>query len=695
MPVVRARGEDESLSVSEPTAVETRQDHAGAGHGSKIRFVPGLDGLRGVAVLAVMLFHAGVQWFGGGLLGVDVFFVLSGFLVTSLLLSEHARTGTVKLRQFWARRARRLLPGLFVLLAGVCAYARWASTGTSPAQIRSDAFSTLAYVANWHYITAGQNYFNRYAPPSPLLHTWSLAVEEQFYLIWPLVVLLVLKHFGRRTLGWTAAFLAASSAAVCAALYLTGASVNRLYYGTDTRAQAIMIGAVLAVLIPMSKDRSLSGRSSRLVGVLGIAGAGAVVYSLHAVQGTGPFLYEGGFLLVALSTAAVVAVTVDRPQDLLARVLSWSPLRYTGRISYGLYLYHWPIFLVLTVPRTGLSPVPLLVVRFAVTFLAADLSYRLIEKPIRTRQPLVIGWRPAVRPSPALVRSAAAGVPIVLILTLLAATVTPGSTASASLPPSHRPPPASSGPTGPDAASPERALLIGDSIAKTLGWGLTVDAPDWGISVDSQGRDGCDLDPESTVNVMGVISKAAQGCPQWRTTWATLVAQTDPDVVVVLLGRWESIDRVYDGRWTHVGEPAYDEHLQDELSQIIAIGSSHGARVVFLTLPYIAETTVQPNGSPWDMNLPSRTDAWNSIVRAAVAEHPDQASVIDLNKIVDPGGHYVSYVDGVRIRYSDDEHFSTLGGEWLRPLLLPQLVALGATHYHARMQQSPDPGPRS
>jgi peptidoglycan/LPS O-acetylase OafA/YrhL len=638
-----------------------------------------------------MFFHAGVQWFAGGLLGVDVFFVLSGFLVTSLLLSEHARTGALKLRQFWARRARRLLPALFVLLAGVCAYARWASTGTSPGQIRGDAFSTLAYAANWHYITAGQNYFNRYAPPSPLLHTWSLAVEEQFYLIWPLLVLLVLKRFGRRTLGWTAAVLAGSSAAACAILYLNAASVNRLYYGTDTRAQAIMIGAVLAVLLPMSKDRSRSGSSNRLVGVLGVAGAAVVLYSLHAVQGTGPFLYEGGFLLVGLSTAAVVAVTVGRPRDLLTRALSWSPLRYTGRISYGLYLYHWPIFLVLTVPRTGLSPFPLLLLRFAVTFAAADLSYRLIEKPIRAGQPLVIRWRPAVRRSPGLVRLAAAGVPVLLVLAVIAATVTPSSTASASLPPSHRPPPpVYRGPAGADAAHPERALLIGDSIGLTLGWGLGVDAPAWGITVNNQAYAGCDLDPESTVNVMGVVSKAAQGCPEWPTTWAGLVAQTRPDVVVVLLGRWQSIDRFYDGRWTHIGEPAYDAHLESELSQIITIGSAQGARVVFLTLPYIAETTVQPNGSPWDMNLPGRTDAFNSIVRTAVAEHPTQASVIDLNKIVDPDGHYVSDIDGVRVRNADDEHFSKLGGEWLRPILLPELVALGTPHYQARMQQTSD-----
>jgi peptidoglycan/LPS O-acetylase OafA/YrhL len=649
-----------------------------------------LDGIRGVAVLAVMLFHAGVQWAGGGLLGVDVFFVLSGYLVTSLLLNEHARTGTIKFLQFWARRARRLLPALFVLLAGVCAYARWSDPGIPLSQIRGDAFSTLAYVANWHYILAGQNYFTRYAAPSPLLHTWSLAVEEQFYLIWPLVVLVVLRHFGRRGVGWTAGIVAAGSAGLCAFLSLNGASVNRLYYGTDTRAQSIMVGALVAVLIPMTRDRTPSPGSARrfesswIVGVIGVLGAAGLAYSLHAVDGTGPFLYQGGFLLVTLSTAAVVAVAVARPQDLLSRALSWRPLRYTGRISYGLYLYHWPIFLVLTTPRTGLSNLSLLLLRFAVTFAAADLSYRFIEKPIRSGQLLSALRRSAGRSSKALVGLAGVGVPIVLVLAVLAATTTPSSTASASLPSTTPATAVHYGPTGPNAAHPERVLLIGDSMALTLGLGLGVKASDWGVSLQDDGVIGCDLDPQTTVNVMGTVSQAAQGCPRWRTSWPSLVAQTDPDVVLVLLGRWESIDRIYGGGWTHVGARVFDRHLQSELSQIVTIGSSHGARVVFLTLPYIAETTVQPNGSPWDMNLPSRTNAYNAVVRAAVAQHPNNASVVDLNKMLDPNGHYVSSIDGITVRNADDEHISPAGGEWLRPRLLPKLVALGRAHYEAR-----------
>jgi peptidoglycan/LPS O-acetylase OafA/YrhL len=671
---------------------------AAAGPASRIRFVPGLDGLRGVAVLAVMAFHAGLVWAGGGLLGVDVFFVLSGFLVTSLLLAEHAGTGTLRLRRFWGQRARRLLPALFVLLGAVCFWARWGGSGIAPRQLRGDALSTLAYVANWHYLASGQNYFVRFGAPSPLLHTWSLAVEEQFYWVWPLVMLFTLRRFGRRALGWVAGSLAVGSAGLAAALYLAGASPDRLYYGTDTRAQSIMIGALLALLVPLSGAQSSRtfgtqaepdrGRWRLRIG--GLVGAGVLAVCLHAVHGNRPFLYEGGFLLVGLATAAVIAVVVRLPLDPLSRALSWRPLRYTGRISYGLYLYHWPLFLVLNQARTGLHGTALLGLRFGATFAAAGLSARYIEVPIRTghlpgdragragRQTQAHRWRPARLPL------ALAGVALVSVVAALAVTTAPGPSASASL---ASPPPGSyRGPGGASAAHPGRALLVGDSMALTLGKGLGVDAPAWGIAIDNQGRVGCDLDPQTTVNVMGTVSLAAQGCPQWSSTWARQVAETNPDVVAVLLGRWESLDRIYQGRWTHVGEAAFDAHLQFELGEVIDIASSHGARVAFLTLPYIAQTTARPDGSPWDMNLPARTDAYNADVRAAVASHPGQAVVVDLNQMLDPAGHYASSLDGVRVRDYDAEHISVAGGEWLRPKLLPALVALGSGHYEARGQ---------
>ncbi len=213
--------------------------------------------------------------------------------------------------------------------------------------------------------------------------------------------------------------------------------------------------------------------------------------------------------------------------------------------------------------------------------------------------------------------------------------------------------------------------MLGDSLALTLGIGLGEQARAWGITLSNKSKIGCDLDPGTTVNVMGTVSPAAGGCPDWRASWSGLVDRERPDVVVVLLGRWECLDRIYGGRWTHVGEAAFDRHLVAELGQVIDIGSAHGAKVAMLTLPYIAQTTEQPDGSPWDMNLPSRTNAYNADVRRAVAEHPHQASVIDLNQLLDPQGHYTSYLHGVRVRSFDDEHISTAGGQLLRSALLP------------------------
>jgi peptidoglycan/LPS O-acetylase OafA/YrhL len=627
-----------------------------------------------VAVLAVLAFHAGVGWLGGGLLGVDVFFVLSGFLVTALLLAEYHGTGTIALGRFWARRARRLLPALLVLLLGMCVYARWAGSGMAPAQVRGDALATLAYVANWHFVATGQDYFVHFGATSPLLHTWSLAVEEQFYLVWPIVALGVLRRFGRSGVGWAAGVLAVGSAALCGGLLASGASLDRLYFGTDTRSQAIMVGALVAVLVPLTgrSKAAASAARSRLVAVAGTVGALALGVGLWAAKGSGAFLYEGGFLAVAAGTAAVVALVVEQPGNVVSRLLSWRPLRYVGRISYGLYLYHWPIFLVID-GRSGLGPLALLAARFGATFIVAALSFRFVERPIRS-------WRPSGRGLPRWAPLGAVGAAALgLVALLLVATAAPP--ASSTLSPGGRPPTRFHGPFGLDSAHPERALLVGDSMALTLGWGLGRDANAWGVSVDNRGSVGCDLDPTTTVNVMGTISSAAQGCPRWQTDWSQLVDRLDPDVVVVLLGRWDCLDRLYSGRWTHVGEAVFDRHLQSELGRVIDIGSARGARVVLLTLPFIAQTTEQPNGSPWAMNLPSRTDAFNADIRRAVAEHPGKAAMLDLNKLLDPGGHYTSFVKGVRVRGLDDEHISPAGGELVRGSLLPALVQIGLTHY--------------
>jgi peptidoglycan/LPS O-acetylase OafA/YrhL len=645
--------------------------------------VAGLDGIRAIAVIGVLGFHAGVAGFNGGLLGVDIFFVLSGYLITSLLVTEWSGTGGIAFLRFYERRARRLLPGLFLLLLLVAAYARWFADPGTLGTLRGDAISTLAYVANWRFIFSGQSYFVHFGPPSPLLHTWSLAVEEQFYLIWPGVALLVMRWRGRRALAVAAAGATAASAAVTAVLFAAGVSVSRLYYGTDTRTQEVMVGALLAIVLPalMRRLETAGARRRRtwrrVVVALGGVGALTVLSMLHTVSGQGSFLYQGGFLLVAAATAAVILLVVARPRAPLSRALGWGVLGYVGRISYGLYLYHWPLFLMIDNQHTGLTGSTLLLTRLGATLAAAVVSYHCIEMPIRQRK-VLRGWH--------LVPALPFGVAAVVIALLLA------TTAPAPAQVAVRRPGLFALPTSPPAALPAghhvRVLLLGDSLALTLGEGLRVDASRWGVSLENRGWLGCDLDPHSTVNIEGSITQAAQGCKNWPTSFRKMVGQFNPDVVAVELGRWEVSDRIVNGHWTRIGEPAWDRLYARELGSAIRILSSRGAHVVILTLPYIQQTTEAPNGTPWDINQPDRTNEYNALVRQVVNRSSGRASLIDLNRDIDPSGKYTSYLDGVRVRDGDDEHFSLLGGEFLRPIILPQLVQLGVPHESARSKTS-------
>jgi peptidoglycan/LPS O-acetylase OafA/YrhL len=646
------------------------------------RRIPALDGIRAVAVVSVLFFHAGVQWFGGGMLGVDMFFALSGFLITSLLVAEHRRTGTLRLGQFYGRRARRLLPALFIMLLIVAAYATWFAEPDTLASIRGDALSTLVYFSNWHFVLSDQSYFVHFGPPSPLLHTWSLAIEEQFYLVWPLVALVVLRRRGPRALALVAALGVAGSVALTWSLAAAGESTTRLYYGSDTRAQAVMVGAFLGALGPISgwvrrrpgwPERSL-GRG--VITALGLLGAAGCVWGIHAVAGDNALLYHGGFALMAVATGAVIVSVAALPRSVLARVLSLSPVTYVGRISYGLYLYHWPIFLMLDNAHTGLLGWQLLVVRLAATAAVSVASFHLVEQPVRQRR-FLRNWR------------AALAVPIgavVVVVALAAATEAPAvaATGKTLAVPSHAATLRTDHDHGLAPGHTVDAMVFGDSLALTLGVGLSNRSQAWGVHVDNQAILGCDLDPDSTVNIQGNIGKAAQGCAQWRKTWTAAIQRANPDVVLIELGRWEVSDRIVNGKWTRIGEKPWDDLLGHLLDQAITVASQRGAKVVLLTLPYIQQTTEQPNGQPWDINQPVRTDQYNAVLRQAVARHPGVASIIDLNRLLDPAGHYTSYLDGVRVRNPDDEHPSTAGGELLRPVILPQLLTLGLPHLRAR-----------
>ena len=351
-----------------------------------VRYQPAVDGLRALAVLAVLAYHWPATWMRGGFLGVEVFFVISGYLITSLLLGERTRTGRTDFKAFWLRRARRLLPALYALLVVVsAAWLIWHPSEV--AGLRGAVIAAAVYVSNWYLIAVKQSYFESVTRPSPLLHLWSLAVEEQFYLIWPLALAGLVRLFRRRMrlVLLATLTLAAGSAALGMALYHPGLDPYRIWYGTDTRAAGILLGAALAIAVPPWRMRATVHRSATVVlNIVAVAALAGVAWMFVRMNEFDPFVYHGGFVLLDLLTVALILSLVHPASTLVSRALAAQPLVWIGRRSYGIYLWHWPIFVV---TRPGLDVTwggwQLLVVRLGATLVAAELSYRFVEMPVR------------------------------------------------------------------------------------------------------------------------------------------------------------------------------------------------------------------------------------------------------------------------------------------------------------------------
>jgi len=355
--------------------------------GSDQRYMPGLDGLRAIAVLAVIAFHEQFSWAPGGLLGVALFFTLSGYLITDLLLSRWLATGRAQLGNFWARRARRLLPALFVMLAIVTAWVTLLDRARL-ADLRGAVGAAATYSSNWYLIVQGQSYFSRFAPPQPLDHLWSLAVEEQFYLIWPWLLLAGLYFIRRRrsagAIRWLALptlALAAGSAVLMWVLYHPAVDPTRVYEGTDTRASGLLIGAALAMLWSSRTAGRASRRTSRVLDVPAVIGLGVIAVMIWRVGQYSTFLYHGGLIWLALATAAVVAA-VASPGSVVGAALGWRPLRWIGVRSYGIYLWHYPV-IVLTTPANGTEDLPRAAWQIAASIGLAALSWKFVEEPVR------------------------------------------------------------------------------------------------------------------------------------------------------------------------------------------------------------------------------------------------------------------------------------------------------------------------
>ena len=346
------------------------------------RYVAGLDGIRAVAVLAVVAYHLRLGWAKGGMLGVGVFFTLSGYLITDLLLAHWDRHGDLGLRDFWLRRARRLLPALFLMLAAVSVWVALFDA-LQLADVRKQVFAAALYISNWWTIAEHGSYFARFATPLPLDHLWSLAIEEQFYLVWPWLLLLAIWTVrSRRGLALLTLAGAAASALAMGLLHHPGYDPTRVYEGTDTRAFELLIGAALAIVFPSRPPASATRAPARgLLDAIGVAGFVGILLLVWRTGSFSPFLYPTGFLLLSVATAALVAAVVN-PASRLGPVLGWRPLRWIGVRSYGIYLWQSPI-IVLTSPAQGAIPWPRAVLQVAATFVVASLSWRYVEEPIR------------------------------------------------------------------------------------------------------------------------------------------------------------------------------------------------------------------------------------------------------------------------------------------------------------------------
>lgn len=355
--------------------------------------IGGLDGLRAIAVVGVILYHAEITWFKGGFIGVDIFFVLSGYLVTTIVMNSLEKRGNLGFRSFWANRFRRLEPAqltMMVVIILVAAVGFRGLLGTIRAQVIAGVTGTM----NWYLIHAGNSYFDQTKRAPLFRHLWSLAIELQFYLVWPLALVgLARRYRDRVSVVVAGVAVAVLASAVCMAVLYGdgGASTSNAYYSTFTRIQAPLMGALLALLWrPRALQRAKAGQHGTQVTVLAGVALVALIAMMHLVDDQGPFMYRGGFLLTAVLSALVIAGLVHPKGELCGRWgLGSKVMVAIGLRSYGLYLWHWPIFVMLRPHQldTSWSDTTVFIVRILLTVVATELCYQLVEKPWHTRSP--------------------------------------------------------------------------------------------------------------------------------------------------------------------------------------------------------------------------------------------------------------------------------------------------------------------
>jgi peptidoglycan/LPS O-acetylase OafA/YrhL len=643
---------------------------------------PALDGIRALSVTIVILYHAGFTWMHGGFFGVEVFFVVSGFLITALLVDERVANGRVSLRGFWARRARRLLPALFVMLLAVSLWTVLVAT-EHITQLRTDLLPAIFYASNWAQIFGDVPYFS---PAVPLLrHLWSLAVEEQWYLLWPLAfvglqavlrgrarwIAAVLTLVAAGVMVWSA-WLAASSEAL---LSFAGQRVDRfnfLYLNTFTRSSGLLLGAAAALVWrPWARDVA-GGRAAAVrwagdgIGVAAMAGI--VVIAVTRSEGilADPSLYRLWLPVVTLLSLVVVAAAVSPGARLTRAVFGWRPVVLVGQRSYGLYLWHWPIFVFLDVRSQHWRVLPAL----ALTVLVSEACYRWVERPVRSGA-VARWWRSAAASDERLRRNRialAAGSTVVLVAfavgvrlvkadpvdvaqgeidavfdagaaleaaapstTLTSVTTLAGTATVASTGPSASTVPASTTSTSTTLPTlPRRTVIVGDSTAHSL----AINAPnglDAYLDLSDGSVSGCGVQADGRVRSARTgFNRSFDDCEGWEQRWAKAAKEHRAELAVVAIGAWEVFDVEVDGRLIPFGTPEADARITAGLQRGIDALRYVGTHAALIEVPCMRPQDVEGAGVP---ALPERGDDarvahLNDLLRQVAAANPESVTFV-------------------------------------------------------------------